>query len=681
MEGLMAISGFPVRGCNRLAGHGSRLDAALYRFILAVSLGLPGHLASNDQQNGPMDLSPSPGEIVPINLDVVPSCMDSSPYSLNNLAYPGSVTVGGASNCPWGYVPYTYRGGSWSSVPHSYGGWVNSVSDDDPEDPTLTLVVMQNDFNSAELKMSGQGRRELPLLPGTDYAGLMVVTAQADYVVGSNVRRSTGERRAVRWRRDGSTWSPPVDIGSGEAVAVSEDGSVVIGNNQPQDINHPNAYYRDGGPWVWTASPSGGQRVALDPEAVVYDISHDGTMIVGARPLRCSSSKCTWYPGPVYWEKRDGGWTLHDLEALDGVDSVAHAIAKVDGTPVIAGQGYTAQQGGILRPVVWIPGPDGQFGAPTRLQPSGGAFESWAKAVDVNRNGLVLGWSDRSASDWTTVSVLWDLSGESSAEIGAGHSGAWFNPATSGQGLLIDVDPVSEFIFLGWFTYTGRDSTPPNEQHWYTAQGHYVGNQAILDLHESVGGRFDNPQAVETRKVGQVTLTFTSCTTGSLGYDIETSGLSGSFPLERVIPGSENLCEDLAKQANPPAGVDLGPDGAWYAPATEGQGFLFDAHVDGGGDTFVFAAWFTYGDSTDSGQRWLTAQGTLQDEAGELEVYETGGGSFDDPQPVDTVKVGSLNIDFSDCESAVIGYSIDGGELAGTIEAIRVLPAKQADCR
>jgi hypothetical protein len=466
----------------------------------------------------------------------------------------------------------------------------------------------------------------------------------------------------------------PLDIGLGEAVAVSADGSVVVGNDKP-DVQR-----RNGGPWVWTANDSGGQRIALEPEAVAYDVSHDGTIIVGTRPLPCSSSKCTWYPGPVYWEKQTGGWTRRDLEALDGVDSIAHAVAKVNGEPVIVGEGYTNQQGGILRPVVWIPGTDGQFGSPVRLQPLGGAFESWAHAVDVNRNGLVLGVSDRSATDWTTVAVLWNLSDQSGVPINSGHSGAWYNRATPGQGFLIDVDPVGEFIFLGWFTYTDVDSDDPNEQHWYTAQGHYAGNQAVLDLHESLGGNFDDPQTVETRRVGQVTLTFSSCTTAALAYSIESNDLSGSFPLERVVPGSENLCEDLATPASPPTGTDPGLDGAWYAPETAGQGFLFDAHADGSGDAFVFAAWFTFGDATASGQRWLTAQGNLQDKVGELDVYEASGGSFDDPQPVDIVEVGSLIIEFSDCERAFIRYSIDGGERVGAINATPMLPGKQADC-
>ena len=95
--------------------------------------------------------------------------------------------------------------------------------------------------------------------------------------------------------------------------------------------------------------------------------------------------------------------------------------------------------------------------------------------------------------------------------INAGHAGAWFNSATSGQGQLIDVEPESQFMFVSWFTYTDAASDNPNEQQWYTAQGNYTGNTAVLDLFETLGGKFDDPQEVTTTRVGEVTLSFDDC--------------------------------------------------------------------------------------------------------------------------------------------------------------------------
>jgi beta-glucanase (GH16 family) len=264
--------------------------------------------------------------------------------------------------------------------------------------------------------------------------------------------------------------------------------------------------------------------------------------------------------------------------------------------------------------------------------------------------------------------------------IDAGHAGAWFYPPTSGQGQFIDIDPESQFMFLGWFTYTPAESDSPNEQHWYTAQGHYVGDTAVLELHETLGGRFDNPQAVETVRVGEAVLSFDDCEAGIMYYRFDDDSREGAIPLERVIPGSGNLCTQLLGPAPEAVDINRGMDGGWFDPATSGQGFFFDVHTDGEDERFIFAAWFTYGDDTASGQRWLTAQGSFEASVATIDVHETTGGSFDDPTAVETVKVGTMTIDFADCETAELTYSLDDAGLDGEIDIIRVVPGTQRLC-
>ena len=128
--------------------------------------------------------------------------------------------------------------------------------------------------------------------------------------------------------------------------------------------------------------------------------------------------------------------------------------------------------------------------------------------------------------------------------------------------------------------------------------------------------------------------------------------------------------------------VDINPgmDGAWYEPDTAGQGFFMDVHMDNEGEKFIFVSWFTYGDKTASGQRWLTAQGNFEGSAAEIDIFETTGGSFDDPEAVDTVKVGTMNIDLVDCETAELIYVLDAEGLSGSANLIRVVPGSQALC-
>jgi hypothetical protein len=92
-------------------------------------------------------------------------------------------------------------------------------------------------------------------------------------------------------------------------------------------------------------------------------------------------------------------------------------------------------------------------------------------------------------------------------------------------------------------------------------------------------------------------------------------------------------------------------------------------------------AWFTYGENTASGQRWLTAQGPLVSQTADLVVYETTGGSFDDPKPSETIPVGALTIDFTDCSNALLTYSLTEEALEGSIDVKRAIPGAEALCK
>jgi len=265
-------------------------------------------------------------------------------------------------------------------------------------------------------------------------------------------------------------------------------------------------------------------------------------------------------------------------------------------------------------------------------------------------------------------------------EINAGHAGAWFNTATSGQGQFIDVDVEEQFMFVAWFTYTDAASENPNEQRWLTAQGNYSGSTAELALYETLGGRFDDPQEVTSTQIGEVTLSFSDCGQGQMTYSFDEEGLQGEFPLLRVIPSSGNVCEERSGTTTQTVDINAGMDGAWFDPNTSGQGFFIDSHPDPAGGNFIFVAWFTYGDGTASGQRWLTAQGSFEGSTAEIDVFKTTGGSFDDPQAPSTTKVGNMSLDFTDCSNAQLTYSLPADGAEGGIAITRVIPGGQALC-
>lgn len=127
--------------------------------------------------------------------------------------------------------------------------------------------------------------------------------------------------------------------------------------------------------------------------------------------------------------------------------------------------------------------------------------------------------------------------------------------------------------------------------------------------------------------------------------------------------------------------INPGLNDAWYYPATAGQGFLISVFEEAG---LVFLAWFTFDVERppegvtailgEPGHRWLTAQGPFDGDKAELLVYETSGGVFDSPEPAVNPPdaVGTITVQWTDCNSATLTYDIDSAG-QGTIPLQRIV--------
>jgi hypothetical protein len=130
--------------------------------------------------------------------------------------------------------------------------------------------------------------------------------------------------------------------------------------------------------------------------------------------------------------------------------------------------------------------------------------------------------------------------------INQGMAGGWFNLDTAGQGFLFDVEPAGEFMFVAWFTYEEASAKVGSADHrWLTAQGNYSGGTADLTLFNTSGGAFDDPAGTTTNEAGTLSITFSDCSNATVSYDLPGDGLQGSFAIQRLIPGTEALCESL----------------------------------------------------------------------------------------------------------------------------------------
>ena len=122
---------------------------------------------------------------------------------------------------------------------------------------------------------------------------------------------------------------------------------------------------------------------------------------------------------------------------------------------------------------------------------------------------------------------------------------------------MITVFPNVRQIFVAWFTYDTE--RPPDDvdallgdpgHRWLTALGPYEGNTANLTISVTKGGVFDS--AVPTPSTdpdgdGILTIEFADCEDALVNYTINSLGISGKIPIQRVVPDNVALCETLSQ--------------------------------------------------------------------------------------------------------------------------------------
>jgi len=321
---------------------------------------------------------------------------------------------------------------------------------------------------------------------------------------------------------------------------------------------------------------------------------------------------------------------------------------------------------------------------------SGGTVDGLVGVIQSNdlmaqyRNTLAM-----NATDLADVAAYITI-GSSPNRDQHGFTGSWFEAATSGQGIELEVYPSAKSnpssksaqasMFLSWFTY---DTTAGGADHqrWYTAFGTTISGEPIvpLTIYQNTGGSFDGPPITNGQPVGTATLYFNSCTSGSFSYSFsDGTGRMGTIPLARL---TQNVTCFFASPY--PTNSDFALSGNWFEPATSGQGFTVEVNPKSGA---LFLAWYTYipngAGAGAVGQRWYTALGSFTSGTRSIPVtiYETTGGIFDTPTVPDpkTVQVGTGTMAFQGCSAATFSYNFTSGTssgLSGMINLSRVGPA------
>ena len=143
-----------------------------------------------------------------------------------------------------------------------------------------------------------------------------------------------------------------------------------------------------------------------------------------------------------------------------------------------------------------------------------------------------------------TQNVTCAASGTPQTNADFGFSGNWYDPATSGQGFVFELNPTQSVLFITWYTYApAGQASGAAGQRWFTGLGNYTpgGRTIALTLYQTTGGLFNQPTTPPPQSVavGTGTVTFSSCGTASMTYNFTggiVAGRSGTLSLVRVGP-------------------------------------------------------------------------------------------------------------------------------------------------
>ncbi|MFC3194967.1 serine hydrolase domain-containing protein [Marinicella sediminis] len=125
-------------------------------------------------------------------------------------------------------------------------------------------------------------------------------------------------------------------------------------------------------------------------------------------------------------------------------------------------------------------------------------------------------------------------------------NGSWYDPATNGQGINIEILNEGQ-TFLGyWYTF---DATG-DHQRWFTLQGEVVNDVASFQIISTTGGVFVDPATVELSVWGSGTMSATDCLSATFTFSSEVESVAGEIPLSRLT-GSTGGCVNSNQQAQP----------------------------------------------------------------------------------------------------------------------------------
>lgn len=110
-------------------------------------------------------------------------------------------------------------------------------------------------------------------------------------------------------------------------------------------------------------------------------------------------------------------------------------------------------------------------------------------------------------------------------------SGAWYDEATVGQGVQLNVQPDG-VLFVPWFTYDPTPADDATRQHWFTVQGNLAqaaDGTVEAQLIQTTGGAFDWAPTWNANIVGTATLSVQACDRATITYRFDAARIVGPY--------------------------------------------------------------------------------------------------------------------------------------------------------
>jgi serine protease len=264
--------------------------------------------------------------------------------------------------------------------------------------------------------------------------------------------------------------------------------------------------------------------------------------------------------------------------------------------------------------------------------------------------------------------ILGAMPNESHAQgfqIDSGVSGSWYDRAKAGQGFTIAI-LSSDSALLTWFTYDQNGN-----QLWMQGVGSIQGNQMVFEqLLRFEGLKFGpdmNPGDRIDIPSGSMTISFSSCGAGVAQYSGTDILPSDTLNIERLSVVASFSCDQFV--APQLTGVfHKGLSGAWYEPASAGQGWQIEVLSD----DLALIYWFTY--DQQGRQRWMIGIGQINVNGVFVEeMLRPIGGRFGpafDPDEVVHTHWGAFAISHVGCQRAVAAYGAAASDGFGSFREV-----------